>query len=156
MSLRQVLTIYNAERQLNDDETALLNTLRRMTDAEREMVSQSLSDKPQKKASKKSSGAAKSRRASGMAEQLSSRRQEGIAVKTDGRCNHQLSYGVCALLPDHNIHHLKNHPNYHPFVGNAQSADNQSPVNGEAKSIIQNSVDETVSAGAVAGGSSND
>lgn len=50
MSLRQVLTIYNAERQLTDDETALLNTLRRMNDNERELLVKGLA--PEKKSKK--------------------------------------------------------------------------------------------------------
>lgn len=38
MSYKDVLKVFKLERELSDDETALLNTLRDMTDAEREMT----------------------------------------------------------------------------------------------------------------------
>lgn len=50
MNLKNVLKTYGLLRQLSDDETALLNTLRAMNDSERELLVESLSpEKPAKK-----------------------------------------------------------------------------------------------------------
>lgn len=51
MNIKLVLSTYSKLRQLTDDETALLETLRRMTDTERELLVETLS--PQKQAGKK-------------------------------------------------------------------------------------------------------
>lgn len=129
MSLRQVLTIYNAERQLNEDDTALLNTLRRFTEPERALLIEQLSDKPQKKPGKKGVGksASKSARASSLQQQISGRAQSAIRPSTevtddngsnssDVRCQFTRADGrPCHLLPDHNIHHLATANEFHEF-----------------------------------------
>ena len=72
MNLRNVLRTYSLLRQLSDDESALLATLRAMSDSERELLVESLQpDKgagKKKAAAKKSAG--KSPRASNMAATL--------------------------------------------------------------------------------------
>lgn len=150
MSLRQVLTIYNAERQLSDDETALLNTLRKMTDSERGMFVEGLTDKSQKKAGKKSASksSGKSSRASGMASAIgrsleSSRKavvadddsefqrkvQEVVIDDDTVRCQFtRADNKPCHLLPDHNIHHLATAAEFHEFV--AGKSDAQSAAGG--------------------------
>ncbi len=66
MNIKSVLRVYSQLRNLTDDETALLETLRAMTDAERELAAETLQpQKVAKKASKKA--ASKSPRASGIA-----------------------------------------------------------------------------------------
>lgn len=66
MNIKSVLRVYSQLRNLTDDETALLETLRAFTDAEREAFVEALQpQKTVKKASKKS--ASKSSRASGIA-----------------------------------------------------------------------------------------
>lgn len=57
MNLRNVLKTYSLLRTLNDDETALLNTLRGMNEGERELLIEGLS--PEKKLSKKTGDAKK-------------------------------------------------------------------------------------------------
>lgn len=70
MNLKLILRTYSALRQLTDDETALLETLRGLTDTERELIIEALS--PQTKSTKKSSKKpSKSRRASGLRDAIS-------------------------------------------------------------------------------------
>lgn len=129
MSLRQVLTIYNTERQLSDDETALLNTLRKMTDAERGMFVEGLADKSQKKAGKKgaSKSSGKSARASSLQQQISSGNSGRSPIQPPAaatvldddtvRCQFiRRDAAPCHLLPDHNVHHLESAAEYHEFV----------------------------------------
>lgn len=121
MSLRQVLTIYNAERQLTDDETALLNTLRKMTDAERGMFVDGLSDKPQKKSAKKSTTkpATKSTRAQSL---------QGAIKKTPkaldgGVSKMRCSQENCGEYADNPIHDLfMGYAGHHPFTPSAPVA----------------------------------
>lgn len=175
MSLRQVLTIYNAERQLSDDETALLNTLRKMTDAERGMFVEGLTDKSQKKAGKKSASksGSKSSRASGMASAISrsleSSRKATVANDDDEfkrkvqevvldddtvRCQFtRADNRPCHLLPDHNIHHLESATEYHPFVPPAQPADGLSSASNAATGSTASSATEKGAVGNAAGGS---
>lgn len=113
MSLRQVLTIYNAERQLNDDETALLNTLRKMTDAERGMFVEGLSDKPQKKSNKKSSVASKSRRASSLAQQIQTVNKPAL---DGGVSKMRCVVEGCGEYADNPVHDsLMGYAGYHEF-----------------------------------------
>lgn len=162
MNLRLVLRTYAAYRQMSPDDVALLETLRALNDSEREAFVEALADKPQKKSSKKSPAASKSRRASGIGEQLSSRRQEKAAATTDDidgdkyeRCQAERDGGkVCFLLPDHNVHHLTNHPNHHPFTSPAPAASNQSPANGEVESTGASSGTAKDDAGVVVHGAS--
>lgn len=127
MSLRQVLTIYNAERRLDDDDIAWLDRLRNMTDAERALLIEQLSDKPQKKAGKKSAGgggrSSKSARGSSIESQLSNRRQErGLATKDiAGESSNAAVCTGCDYGHDHNIHHHADMVGYHPFQPTEQT-----------------------------------
>lgn len=56
MNYRAILKVYKDERKLTDDETAFLNVIRRMNESEIALLIEGLSDKPQKKSSKKSVG----------------------------------------------------------------------------------------------------
>jgi hypothetical protein len=80
MNIRNVLRVYIQLRQFSDDETALLETLRGLSEGDREQLVESLA--PVKAAVKKRKPRAKSVRASGMEAQLSgnlqARRQEAL------------------------------------------------------------------------------
>lgn len=103
--------------------------------------------RPKKKASKKSSkseqSSSKSSRASGIHAQLKERRQEQrepMTTKDDDydpeaeRCTFVRGDGkLCYLLSDHNVHHMKTHPEYHEFESGksaAPPAPARSPANG--------------------------
>lgn len=62
MNIRNVLKAYGLLRQFSDDETALLNTLRGLSDSDREQLVESLAPqvkpKPRRKREKKSAHAA--------------------------------------------------------------------------------------------------
>lgn len=94
MNLRNVLTAYSKLRNLTDDETALLETLRGLNEAERDLLIVALQpEKPAgKKASKKASS--KSSRASGMAAAISRSldRQGPTAANSDQKCSYQYPY----------------------------------------------------------------
>lgn len=136
-----VLRTYTAMRQMTADDLALLNTLRALGDTDREKLIEAMSDKPQKKSSKKSaggggSGKAKSKHASSLAEKVGgtlasiaktvggdddNARKIIDAMDHDddgsGRCQAKRSDDrICMLLPDHNIHHLTTANEYHEFV----------------------------------------
>lgn len=124
MNLRNVLRAYGLLRQLSDDESALLNILRALNDNDREQLVASMSDKPVKKAGKKSAGGggrgrsgSKSQRASGMAktlnDNLSQRRQEALEDITGESGEPCVK---CNLRADANIHHLQTQDDYHEFV----------------------------------------
>lgn len=70
MNIRNVLKVYSLQRQFTDDESALLATLRELSDTERELLVESL--QPQKAAVKKRKprGGGKSQRAASLAEHL--------------------------------------------------------------------------------------
>lgn len=127
-----------------------------------------VSKKPtRKKPATKTAG--KSRRASGMQAQLSSRRQEQATTPDDDDdlviilCGAKLeSSGLNCNLPEgHALHADRGYVDYHPFQRGAQStalpARRRSSVNGQAAvkddDYEVNSEAATVSAGAVAGGS---
>lgn len=131
MSLRQVLTIYNAERQLTDDETALLNTLRRMNDNERQMFVEGLSGKAAgKKGSKKAAGkgASKSPRASSLQQRIQGRVK--AASTNGGPCTFRYpddapAYAgqVCTGDSGNPIHDpLMGYAGYHEFQAAEQAA----------------------------------
>lgn len=52
MSYKDVFDVFKRERRLNNDETALLNSLRHMTDTERELLAETLGPPAKAKASK--------------------------------------------------------------------------------------------------------
>lgn len=125
MSLRQVLTIYNAERQLNEDDVALLNTLRRLNDNDRELLVQGLSDKSQKKSSKKTAGGSgKSKRAAELGDTIRSRSQRKATTNgDDGKCVYQHESGAMCFEPaDANVHHLETAEGHHGYQPPASSA----------------------------------
>lgn len=105
MNYRAILKIYAAERQLTDDETAFLNTLRKMSESERQMFVEGLQDKPHKKASRKSS---KSRKAA-LAEQIKSTAGNKPHLGEGPVC------GTCSHTEDYEDH-AQPSPHYHPFL----------------------------------------
>lgn len=89
MNLKLVLRTYSALRQLTDDESALLNTLRSLNDGERELLVESLS--PGRKPTKDNS--------------------------KPERCTHVYSSGtVCNGVARNVVHNLANHVDYHLFT----------------------------------------
>lgn len=102
MNIRNVLKTYANLRQLTNDETALLNTLRALNDSERELVVQSLQpERATKKASKKPS---KSKRASLLASAIKS--ATTFCAQTD-----------CGLNQSSAIHDATaGYGDYHEFV----------------------------------------
>ena len=116
MNYRNILKIYNLERQLGDDETAFLNTLRRMSDSERELLVESLSPgKATKKAGKKSSSksAGKSARASSLQQQIQS------TTRADSKstlCGYSIDGKVCHGTENDGIHDaMMGYVAYHEF-----------------------------------------
>lgn len=131
MNLRNVLRAYSLLRQLSDDESALLETLRAMNDSERDLLVESLSPQPQKKSSKKTAGSksgGKSKHAESLQQQISGRAQSvtqppaaatADADNSDVRCvkliGGEKGLEPCEERADHNVHHLRTHPGYHEF-----------------------------------------
>lgn len=160
MNIRNVLRTYSLLRQLTDDESALLETLRNATDAERQLLVETLA--PQKSSTKRagkksvSKGASKSPRASGMAAAINrSLSQQREVVKNDPACGYAFSdETVCNRIEDNPVHRKDGgYAGYHPFVSPAPRAGAKSSTNGGVTATTVNSGDETVSAGAVAEGS---
>lgn len=121
MNIRQVLRTYSLLRQLTDDESALLETLRGLNDAERESLVVAL--QPEKvagrRASKKSSKpASKSSRASGMAATLAKnlgRRHQCVAMVDDNG-----GEMPCGEAEDNPIHDsAMGYAGYHEFQSSA-------------------------------------
>lgn len=164
MNIRNVLRTYALLRQLSDDESVLLQTLRGLNDGERELLVESLqpaktTKKPtqqrkiehcaacdytrraavHKDTSSKDyhefqSSKPKSPRASALASQLS-KAHSAPSGDDDERCVYKRDDGrVCFLLPDHSVHHLESAMGYHPFASSAQPAGVQSSPNGAARS----------------------
>jgi hypothetical protein len=93
--------------------------------------------------------------ASGARKKSSTKKQAGLPV---GCVATLLSNGeVCGAFEDNALHYDKGYADYHPFVSSipADSAQPPSSANGGENSSILNSVDETVSEGVAAGGSSD-
>lgn len=152
MNIRNVLRTYSLLRQLTDDESALLETLRNATDAEREMLVETLA--PQKSTTKRagkkpaSKSASKSSRASGMAaainRSLSQGRQAdivegGCVAKIEGR----LGKTVCSEPASSLIHDPNGgYKSYHKFDAGklpAPRAGAESSTNGGATSSTASS-----------------
>lgn len=130
MNYRAILKIYIAERGLTDDETAFLNILRRMSDNDRALFVEQLSDKPQKKPGKKSAGkgASKSARASSLQQQISGRAQSAIRPPTEATddddnsiplCVGRTHSGECGRPEDSAIHKDSTYLSHHEFVAPA-------------------------------------
>jgi hypothetical protein len=137
MNIRAVLRTYAMLRVLTDDETALLETLRGLSDSEHEAMVQALA--PQK-ATVKRKRPSKSAKALSLASAIKGKSGDvtvgltgveakasagsvGIQVEEDGilsttgdRCTTTRDDGKpCGLLPDHNVHHLESAVGYHGF-----------------------------------------
>ena len=111
MNYRAILKVYRLERELNSDETAFLNTLRRMSDTERELTVEALSPAAPKRATKKpaSKGASKSRRATSLA---------GVIGGTaKGFCVYRIALGTtCNETESNPIHDpATGYAGYHEF-----------------------------------------
>lgn len=116
MNYRLVLKTYTALRQMSPDDLALLDTLRGLSDTEREMMMDALS--PQKPAAKKSTKKrGKSQRASGMAAALSRNLMQERQIN-EGACAHMLECGLPCNTGDNNPIHDKSfgYGDYHEFV----------------------------------------
>jgi hypothetical protein len=131
MNIRNVLRTYSLLRQLTDDESALLETLRGLSEGERDLLVQSLA--PAKAAVKKAAkkAANKSQRASGMAAAIGGSLQQSRAaeraVDPNYHCQQRLRDGtLCDEAADANVHHLRGVTGYHEFVAAQSSADNGS------------------------------
>lgn len=153
MNIKSVLRTYSLLRQLSDDETALLETLRAMNDSEREALVETLSPQPVKKAGKKSASK-KSSRASGMAQAIKESLDRGrAAIKpddddSDGRCSQ------CDMTADMPIHDPNGgYISHHPFSPTAPTASDSSSANGGAGGGTRNLEDETESVAVAVGGS---
>jgi hypothetical protein len=129
MSLKNVLRTYSLLRSLTDDESALLETLRGLSESDREQLVESLSPSGagKKKAGKKSGS--KSLRASGMAKAIGDnlRQKRSAALPNDPadpdydpsqQCQKEFDGGfICNEPADANVHHLRGATGYHEFVG---------------------------------------
>ncbi len=126
MNIKSVLRVYGQLRNLTDDETALLETLRSMTDTERELTVEALqpAKPPARKASKKG-GTGKSRRASSLAEQMSTALKPltDIVNANGESCMWVGNNGPCFKPVDDNVHHKQTDPDYHEFTATAKADD---------------------------------
>lgn len=126
MNLKNVLKTYSLLRSLSDDESALLKTLRSLSDSEREQLVQTMA--PVKAATKKPR---KKREAKSAHQQsLSSAIQrvpKGRVKDSDNQqpCTAYIDdnggLDLCGKFADDNIHHLNTHPDYHEFVASEQT-----------------------------------
>lgn len=162
MNIRNVLRTYSLLRQLADDESALLETLRGMSETERESLVVALQPEKAttKRASKKSSkGESKSARASGMAAAINRSLSQGRQVVKDGSpCfatvddnGGEMTCGKMEDDPAHDTRYLSSHP----FVRDsrtAQPARGKSSTNGGAGSTTQGSEAKRENASTATGG----
>jgi hypothetical protein len=142
VNIRMVLRTYSYLRQLTDDETALLETLRGMNDSERELLVESLSPakgQGKKKATKKpASTSGNSRRGLPLTE-VGKPLDGGVSkmrcAYTDGD-----DPTACGDYADGPIHDPKGgYGGYHPFVAltTARGARNQLSRNGEGTESVR-------------------
>ena len=136
MNLRNVLSAYSKLRQLTDDETALLETLRGMSETERESLVLALQPEKTagKRASKKSSkGASKSPRASGMAAALKQNlnRQRQAIDRDYQPCQYHDGNLTCGAKEDNTIHDpTMGYAGYHEFQPAASSVAHEAGAGG--------------------------
>jgi hypothetical protein len=161
VNFKLVLKAYSTLRQLSDDESALLATLRDMNDSEREALVVAMQPERttgKKKAAKKTGG--KSPRASAMAATLGKNLAQQRAATTeteDGlRCSHPIGDGVPCDAGEHSPIHDKGlgYLNYHPFVSSstARPAAGKSSTSDDGASSETDSGDASVAVGAGSGG----
>jgi hypothetical protein len=107
-------------RQLSDNETALLETLRGLNVSEREQVVESLA--PIKAAKKPRKPRGKSARASSMAETLNKNLQQQRRETVDDSGN-QLPSRICTICGNEEGYqdHFRPSPHHHAFTASAQS-----------------------------------
>jgi hypothetical protein len=158
MNFKLVLKAYSTLRQLTDDESALLATLRGMSEPEREALVVAMQPERttagRKKATKKTGG--KSPRASAMAATLGKNLAQQRAAMTeteDGpRCSHPMGDGVPCDTGEHSPIHDKGlgYLNYHPFVSSStvRSAAGKSSTSDDGASSGTDSGDASVAVGA--------
>lgn len=137
---------------MSPGDITLLETLRGLNDGDRELMVETLQGKATaKKAGKKSStskssqSSSKSPRASGMATQLSNRRQRRQKIN-EGACTFILEDGAVCNTGDNNPIHDESfgYAHYHPFQPSttAPPAPAPSPANGGATTSTANSATE--------------
>lgn len=114
-NFRNVLKAYTLLRSLNDDETALLETLRGLSDTERELTVAALSPATSKKSTKKAATktASKSRRAASLGAAIGSRSNHTPNVL----CGFQYHDESFCDQPQSNLVHDKTagYAGYHEF-----------------------------------------
>lgn len=143
MNLRNVLRTYALLRQLTDDESALLATLRGMNESERESLVLAMQpEKPAIKKRKPRTGGGKSQRASNMAATL------GKSLEAQRQVEKPLLCNICGNEEDFQDHKQPS-PNYHPFVSSssARPAGEKSSTNGDEASSEIDSENASVAAG---------
>ena len=123
MNIRNVLKVYGLLRQFSDDEAALLQTLRSLTEAEQQQMMEALGPQVKRKVAKKV--VSKSPRANSLQRQIQTRALDGGVSKM--RCVYHADGGsdpvACGQYADANIHHLLTDESYHEFIGaQAQAA----------------------------------
>lgn len=173
MNIRKIVTYNALRKQFTPEELIFADTLYNASESERELLITALQPEKvvTKRAGKKSAsrGASKSSRASGMAAALTKSLEQQRQVAKDGdaddndpsaRCQKEFAGGfICDEPADANVHHLRGATGYHEFDAGKSSASPtpragaKSSTNGGATNSTANPEDETVSAGAVAGGS---
>jgi hypothetical protein len=118
MNLKTVLRTYSLLRQLTDDESALLATLRELSENERELLVESLSPQKSGKKSTKKPAAAKSSRASSLQRQL---QQAPKSTSPIVPCVYDLGGQPCGATADDPIHDQSfGYGGYHEFEGGKQ------------------------------------
>lgn len=129
-NFKNVLKVFKAMRDFDADDHALLNTLRNATEADFELLIETVG--PVKRATKKaaSKGTGKSRRAQGLGQRLvssleSQRRATDTDDDNDGSdpSHLPLPCANCRQLADANVHHLPSASGYHGFVADTAKAD---------------------------------
>jgi len=163
MNLKNVLRTYGLLRNLTNDESALLETLRGLSESDREQLVESLS--PGKVAGKRTTKkpSSKSPRASAMAAVIKDSLKRGQEAKDKSsersddpneHCQKQLNDStICDEPADANVHHLRGATGYHEFVAgklSARSVVEGSSASDEVQSSTANSEDGTESAGSAA------
>src|SRR4026207_2537578 len=126
MNLKTVLRTYALLRQLTDDETALLNTLRGMSDSERELLMESLqpgTGTGKKKVGKKTASPSGNNRR-GLPEQKVGETLAGIAKMVGGSDAGKVIAALCAACGHDEGYedHSQPSPHFHQFQPPQQAA----------------------------------
>lgn len=117
MNIRNVLKTYSLLRQLSDDETALLTTLRNLNDSEREQLVESLVPTKGTGKGAKKKRSTKSPRATSLQQQI----QATTKATTNGRCIFEVpdsNGAMCDATASDPIHDQSfGYAGYHEFQG---------------------------------------